>query len=229
VLAAGGWLRFEVRDTGMGIEPKDLPHLFDEYARFSLEKTYGQEGTGLGLAIVAKLIHAMGGTIEVESEPGKGSVFIVRLPQKVGEARSEGPGETSALGQASFAGVRCLVVDDVAFNIDVAREMLSIYGVECDRATSGAEAVRKVQEGAYQLVFMDYMMPGMDGAEALAQIRALGIGTPVVALTANAISGSREEMLAKGFDGYLSKPFEPEEILAVLREFVNSAPCVAVS
>jgi CheY-like chemotaxis protein len=218
-----------VRDTGIGIEPKDLPRLFDEYARFSLEKTYGQEGTGLGLAIVGKLVHAMGGSIEVESEPGKGSVFTVRLPQKVGEIASVGTGEASAPGRTSFAGVRCLVVDDVAFNLDVAREMLSLYGVECEVADSGKEALQKIQETPVQLVLMDYMMPGMDGAEALAQMRALGIQTPVVALTANAISGSREEMLSKGFDGYLSKPFEPEEILGVLREFVNSAPCVAFS
>jgi signal transduction histidine kinase/CheY-like chemotaxis protein len=216
-------LRFFVRDTGMGIRKEDLGKLFSDYTQLDSRANRKIEGTGLGLAITKKLVELMGGTVSVESEYGNGSVFTVEIIQGIvdGEAIGEDTAESLRSFHYVSGGIerdierswvpygRVLVVDDMPVNLQVALGLLEPYGLNVDTALSGKEAIEKVRSvPSYDLIFMDHMMPEMDGIEATAIIRQWEREVPIIALTANALVGMKEMFLEKGFTDYLSKPIE---------------------
>ena len=212
-------LRISVRDTGHGIRSADISKLFDSFERVELKRNRNIEGTGLGLAITKQLVQLMNGKISVESEFGKGSNFTVEIPQKVADKKPLGDlAERLARQQAAENGsyrasftapdAQVLVVDDNAMNLMVVQGLLEPTGVQVETAQSGAQAVELAAEKKYDVILLDHMMPEMDGVETLRRIRLDGLcrETPVIALTANAVSGSREMYLKCGFNDYLSKP-----------------------
>ncbi len=238
------WLVSSVRDTGIGIRPEDMPTLFAEYNQVDMASNRKIGGTGLGLAITLRLAEMMDGSVSVESEYGKGSTFSVRLRQML--ASGEPIGKVAAenlmrlrysdakrsrnaqLTRAKLPHARVLVVDDVVTNLDVVRGMMKPYGMKIDCATGGRQAVEMIraEKRRYNAVFMDHMMPGMDGMEATRIIRE-EIGTeyaraiPIIALTANAIVGAEEMFLRCGFQDFISKPIDMAKLDAVLRRWVR--------
>ncbi|MDR1840710.1 MAG: response regulator [Holophagales bacterium] len=231
-------LVFYVRDTGVGMTAEQVRLIFDEYTRFNTEANRTTEGTGLGMSITQKLVQMMGGDIFVESVPGKGSLFKARLPQEVLDASALGRELAESLKQfrASIEAPKrkaqfvrkhmpygsVLVVDDVQTNLYVAKGLMLPYGLKFDTANSGFEAIEKIKSGnLYDIVFMDHMMPEMDGIEATKIIRSLGYNHPIVALTANAIAGQADVFLANGFDAFLSKPIDVRQLNTLLNKLVR--------
>jgi len=235
-------LRFTVCDTGIGIRQEDMGKLFSEYSQLDTMANRKIEGTGLGLAVTKKLLEMMGGTIAVESEYRKGSVFTVTLLQ--GIVDSTGIGEETANRLKGFQYVspvmekgidyswmpygKVLVVDDMPVNLQVAKGLLEPYGLVIDTALSGAEAIEKVGriDASYDIIFMDHMMPGMDGIQAVGLIRNEIGGeycrnVPIIALTANALAGNMEMFLSKGFNGYISKPIDIAQLDETLNKFIR--------
>jgi PAS domain S-box-containing protein len=234
-------LVFRVRDTGQGMTAEQIGRLFDEYSRFNMEANRATEGTGLGMGITQNLVNMMNGEILVESEVDKGSLFTVRLPQ--GNIGTATLGKETVDRLKQFRSIyetkmekihimrepipfgKVLVVDDMDMNLYVARGMLSPYGLQIDTALSGHEAIGKIKRNTYDLVFMDHMMPVMDGVEATREIRKLGKEyekLPIIALTANAVSGMAEMFLANGFNGFISKPIILHELDEVLKGLMSS-------
>jgi signal transduction histidine kinase/FixJ family two-component response regulator/HPt (histidine-containing phosphotransfer) domain-containing protein len=211
-------LRISVSDTGIGIRQEDMSKLFGEFNRLDGVKNRGIEGTGLGLAISQRLCLLMDGDIAAESEYGKGSTFSVRIPQTVIDSSpfvidERSPSDISFAHRFTAPDVRVLVVDDLPTNLTVAAGLIAPYRIATDTVLSGEEALRLVKaEPGYDIVFLDHMMPGMDGIEAASRIRRLegdGFRMPtLIALTANAVSGMKEMFLENGFDDYLSKPID---------------------
>ncbi len=204
-------LCFDITDTGQGIHKQDIDKLFVAFEQVDKGANRTKQGTGLGLVITKNLIEAMEGSISIESEYGKGTVFHVRLPLVVGDiANIKTVRDDTTYLSAPEANI--LVVDDFDVNLHVATGMLDLYGIKCDTANSGAIAIQMVQEKAYDIVFMDHMMPEMDGIETTKRIRNLpGFAKDefvVIALTANAIQGVREIMLESGMDDFLTKPID---------------------
>jgi CheY-like chemotaxis protein len=218
-------LRWEVVDTGVGIPPSALEHIFDPY--YQVENTARRRfgGTGLGLAICRQLVELQGGNIGVESTLGKGSTFWFDIPFWRASAPAEAPPEPTT--QSIALRARVLVVEDDATNQIVARRLLEKLGHSVEIARNGVEAVHRVQEEAFDVVFMDCMMPEMDGYEATREIRSLEASglrrVPIVALTANAMAGDRERCLACGMDDYLTKPVNRGELARVLSRWVFEA------
>ena len=239
------WMNIRVKDTGRGIRSEDLGDLFNDYAQMDIKNNRKLEGTGLGLPITKRIVAMMNGSIDVESEYGRGSVFTVRIPQKYVTDGVIGSEIADSLINFSYSDIRrktyfrmsrinldyarVLVVDDVLTNLDVARGMMKPYGMQVDCVTSGQQAIDVIRNGKvrYNAVFMDHMMPGMDGIEATRIIRE-EIGTdyartiPIIALTANAIVGNEAMFLSKGFQAFISKPIEIGRLDAVLRERVRN-------
>ena len=227
-----------VSDTGKGMTEKDVSKLFDEYTRFNMDANRTTEGTGLGMSITRNLVRMMNGTISVDSEPDKGTIFTVRLPQKsTGEGRI-GKELADRLQNFRVNGVqrierakivfepmpdgRILVVDDMETNLYVAKGLLAPYRLKVATVKSGFDAIDKIKEGCeYDIVFMDHMMPKMDGIEATKIIRELGYTRPIVALTANAMSGQADMFLENGFDDFISKPIDIRQLNSVLKKFVR--------
>ena len=231
-------LRFAVEDTGQGMRPEDQKRLFSEYLRFNAETNRATEGTGLGLNITNKLVEMMEGTIAVESEYGKGSTFIVAVKQKAVECRPIGAELAEKLRNFTFTGDKqtaqlqinieqmpygsVLVVDDVDTNLYVAEGLLSPYKLKIETADSGFVAIEKTQSGkAYDIIFMDHMMPRMDGIETTEKLRELGYNGVIVALTANALVGNDEMFSQHGFDGFISKPIDVRHLNKVLKKFIR--------
>jgi signal transduction histidine kinase/CheY-like chemotaxis protein/HPt (histidine-containing phosphotransfer) domain-containing protein len=237
-------LFFTVEDSGRGIKKEDLDKLFVEYSQLDTKANRKIEGTGLGLSITKKLILMMKGTIQVESEYGKGSVFTVVLPQKIVEEESIGKEIARNLKMFRFREDkrsrgknlirtympygRILVVDEVSTNLDVARGLMIPYGLTIDCAGSGKEAVKKIREEKmrYDAIFMDHMMPEMDGIEATRIIRneietEYAKTVPIIALTANAIAGNEEMFLANGFNAFISKPIDIMRLDTILNQWVR--------
>ena len=215
-------LIIEVADSGRGIKAEDLDGLFKDFVQLDRGANKGIEGTGLGLAITQNLIAAMSGDISVRSEYGKGSTFTVTLPQGISHKEPLAFDSTILLFNAPSA--RVLVVDDVVINRTVAKGLLTMYAMQVHTCESGEEAVKAVQAEEYDIVFMDHMMPGMDGVEATAAIRSLEgerfQTLPIVALTANAIAGVEEMFLTSGFSDYLSKPINSRKLNEMLRKWI---------
>jgi signal transduction histidine kinase/DNA-binding NarL/FixJ family response regulator len=213
---------FAVSDSGRGVREEDLPKLFDAFEQFDQEKNRAIAGTGLGLSITKQLVRMMDGFIEVKSEYGKGSTFIVGLPLPEGDPAEIDTGEeTYPFVMAKDAKV--LVVDDNSINLTVARGFLKLHGIEADTAASGLEALEKIRAARYDMVFMDHMMPGMDGIEAARRIRAFGgeyETLPLVALSANAVSSAVEAYFAAGMNGFIAKPIEGEKLNAALAKWL---------
>ncbi len=221
VTSDDGRLIFSIADTGPGISEEDQVALFEPFKRVDTARTV--QGTGLGLSISKNLVDMMGGEIRLHSELGKGSTFTVIIREVLGT--DCGKKESRDAKRVEYKpGVKVLIVDDNDINLSVADGLLSgLYGFSCDLALSGAEALEKIQANDYVLVFMDHMMPEMDGVETTKRIRALGgkyAAIPVIALTANAVKGAREAMLDSGIDDYLSKPIEIDTLDSVLAKWV---------
>ena len=220
-------LRFSVRDTGIGIDPEHQVRLFEAFSQGDASTTRRHGGTGLGLAICARLVALMGGTISVSSEAGRGSVFAFTARCKAGLSQSAGAPQRVAVrgGSRGLAGARLLLVEDNAINQQVAREILIDAGATAVVAGDGAEALRLLESDAagFDGILMDIQMPGMDGYEVSRAIRAMPgrSGVPIIALTANAMSGDREKCLAAGMNDHISKPLEVETLLAVLGYWVG--------
>ena len=214
------WLKMAVSDTGRGIKSEDQALLFGDFIRVDKKQNIGVDGIGLGLAIVKQLVIAMDGDINVESEYGSGSTFSVVVPQIVEseELYSEThehakTADSSHIISFIIPQVKILIVDDIPTNLKVAEGLLSPYKVKIDICQSGMEALEFVKKADYDLIFMDHMMPEMDGIETIAHIRTWEkeqkrINTPVIALTANAVVGMREMFLDCGFNDFLAKPID---------------------
>jgi CheY-like chemotaxis protein len=220
-------LSFYIRDTGIGIRKEDIGKLFSDYNQVDTRANRAIEGTGLGLSITKKLVEMMGGDISVESEYGKGTTFRVRIRQGIVTGVPIGAEVVENLhrfrysdkkkrAQAKLARpdlsyARVLVVDDFSTNLDVAAGMLRKYKMHVDCVLRGQDAIDRIasQKPVYDAIFMDHMMPGMDGVETTARIRALGTkyaqDLPVIALTANAVAGTEQMFLNSGFNAFLSK------------------------
>ena len=228
-----GELVIHMKDTGVGIRKEDLPYIFRSYGRLDRRANRHIEGTGLGLTICEKLTELMDGTLGVESTPGVGSDFWVRLPQKVIDPAPCGPyqGEVRKKNQEydhtfiAPEGV-VLVVDDQPLNLKVCQGLLRPYEVEVYTARSGPEALRQMTQVWPDLVFMDHMMPDMDGIETTQHIREMGqkdpyfAVVPIVALTANAMKGARETFLSHGFNDFLPKPVELDKLDEILKTWL---------
>jgi signal transduction histidine kinase/CheY-like chemotaxis protein/ligand-binding sensor domain-containing protein len=228
-----GLICLSVQDTGMGIRAEDMGKLFHSYTRLDTGMNRRTEGTGLGLVIAQKLTEMMGGGITVESEYGKGSCFTARIVQGVA-AVPEGIGEETAAQLRHFQytaklpdeyprldiQAQALVVDDIPANLDLTVKMLASYGVRADTAASGREAVEKIQgkQQPYDIIFMDHMMPEMDGIETTQKLRESGYNGVIVALTASAMRGMKEFYLEEGFDDYLSKPINFDALGETLKK-----------
>lgn len=225
-------LYLSVKDTGQGIHEEDLKRLFDAFTQVDIKKNQGKEGTGLGLAISRQLVEMMGGELSVESEYGKGSCFYFSLWTgiesedtigcfaEVKQQTTEAGQEQEEVFTFTAPDARILLVDDNEINQEVARALLEPFEMQIDLASNGQEALDMVQKTDYDLVFMDHFMPVMDGVEAARRIRGLEgeqyKHLPVIALTADAVQGVREEFLAAGMNDFASKPIEMEDVSRVL-------------
>jgi CheY-like chemotaxis protein len=214
---------FEIKDSGIGMRKEDLPKLFHTFQRFESEKSHGIVGTGLGLSISKTFVEMMGGQIIVDSEYEQGSVFMVMIPLVLGNKEEAGVKKVSSEGRLYAPSAKILVVDDNEFNIRVAEGLFGLFKVNLHTAFSGKEAIDLVKNNDYDIVFMDHMMPGMDGVEATAEIRKIGgkfKNLPIMALTANAVQGAKEMFLANGFNGFISKPIDMQEMVLLLKEWL---------
>jgi len=222
-------LTIEVADSGIGIKKDNLKKLFKDFVRLDFTANKEVEGAGLGLAITKNLVTAMGGDINVHSEYGKGSTFTVKLPQKIRSHEPFGTIKTAEKrGSESMAikfnapKAKILIVDDIDTNLKVAEGLMRPYKMKIDLCQSGYAAIEAVKENLYDIVFMDHMMPEMDGLEATKLIREMAkenpryANLPIVALTANAVSGTKEMFLSNGFNDFLSKPIDIVKLDATL-------------
>ncbi|MBO4689109.1 MAG: response regulator [Clostridiales bacterium] len=215
-------LHATVEDTGIGIREEDKEKLFERFQRLEMERNSTVEGTGLGLVITQRLLEMMHGTIDVESEYGKGSVFTVTIPQKILSAVPVGNFqerfEVNLLEARAYResfrapDARILIVDDTRINLNVVVNLLKDTRMQIDTSTSGANAVAMAEKTRYDVILMDQRMPEMDGTEALHKIRSTESGAskdaPIVCLTADAVVGAKEHYLAEGFSDYLTKPID---------------------
>ncbi|MDR1471121.1 MAG: response regulator [Synergistaceae bacterium] len=223
-------LTFIVEDSGIGIKEEDLPKLFGEFVRLGADHM-SIEGTGLGLAIARSLCRQMGGDISVSSVYGKGSLFTAVINQRRIDGRTLGvlgkngcPALYTNGVKFTAPGVRILVVDDIETNLAVAAGLMSPYKFQIDTCLGGNEAILLARENRFDFILMDHMMPEMDGMEATAAIRATPgeyfKTVPIIALTANAVSGMREMFLENGFNDFLSKPIEIPKLNELLDRWV---------
>lgn len=218
-------LIISVEDSGIGIKEESLPKLFSKFERLNVEKQLTIEGTGLGLAITKKLVELMNGKIVVQSVYGKGSKFTVSIDQRIisvaPPAVKESPKSESKFINAN--GARILLVDDNELNIKVASVLLKKYNFNIDSCTSGLSCLAKIKNNeTYDIIFLDDMMPKMNGRETLKKLKEISnFNTPVIALTANAITGMKQEYLECGFDDYLAKPIEKLELERIIKTYIN--------
>lgn len=221
-----------ITDTGIGIKAESIPILFDSFSRVDDADTHQIEGSGLGLTIVKELVELMNGSISVESTYGSGSKFTVTIPQRVISYSPIGNLATALTRneQASIEdnfmapGARVLIVDDVPMNLKVFCGLLKDTLIDIDTAESGREALSLIESNSYDLIFLDHMMPDLNGVETLTAIRNMNTQkkrhTPIIMLTANAILGAKEDYLKMGFDDYLSKPIQKDKLLFLIRKFL---------
>jgi CheY-like chemotaxis protein len=221
-LLSDGILRFDVKDSGIGIRKEDRDKLFRPFEQLDTRKNRNVVGTGLGLAICYRLCQLMGGDLWLESEYGVGSTFSVSLPYN--QAREDV--EDASIGELkefSTSGVKVLVVDDIEINLDVTEAMLHSFGIDADLAQKGALAIEMVKKNSYDIIFMDHMMPEMDGIETTRRIRELGDAykkIPIIALTANVINGAEAMFLENQFNDFLAKPVEFSSLNLCLRTWL---------
>ena len=219
--------RFIIRDTGIGIKEDYMPHIFESFTREERTTVNRIQGTGLGLAITAKIVEMMGGTISVKSKLGEGSEFTVELELEPFETDSQANADNSE--NIDLAGHRILLVEDNAINAEIARMILEQYGAEVQQAENGKIGLEALQEkgpGYYDAVLMDIQMPVMNGFEATKAIRALGgayaTALPIIAMSANAYDEDVRDCLAAGMNGHIAKPFNPDELMRILRRYISA-------
>ena len=215
-----------IKDTGRGIKQEQIDSLFTKFNRLDEDKNTTLEGTGLGLAITKSFVEMMGGKIVVQSEYGKGSTFIVYLSQKIVKLQGEISNSSSVEvtdENVNYSNCRVLVVDDNELNLKIMDKIIKKYDITTVLIKSGQECIDLISGGDnFDLILMDDMMPGMRGTEAFKKLKEIpGFDIPVVALTANALSGMRESYLKDGFDDYLAKPIDKKELLRVLKDYLN--------
>ena len=214
-----------VEDTGRGIKKESLDKLFTKFERLEEDRNTTIEGTGLGLAITKKLLELMKGKIIVQSDYGKGSKFTIVIDQKIVKNPTINLDEDESSNKEimDLKGKRVLVVDDNKLNIKVATRLLSSYNLTIESLLSGEECIEKLKEdNSYDIILMDDMMPKMSGTETLARIKQDNLYTgPIIALTANALTGMKEKYIESGFDDYLAKPIEKTELNRVLKKYLK--------
>ena len=228
-------LYVSVKDTGIGIKEEDIGRLFDSFQRVDESKNRNIEGTGLGLSITMRLLNLMGSRLEVESTYGEGSDFYFYLEQKQQDDEVIGEDiqkylenrrdKMSISGEQFYApDAKILVVDDNEMNLKVFLGLLKNHGMQIDTAMSGKECLARIEKNAYHLIFMDHLMPEMDGVETLKLIRELKTNRSkdaiIIILTANAVSGTREMFLEEGFDDYLSKPIDVVKLEKMIQKYL---------
>ncbi len=228
----------KVKDTGIGIKEEDIPHLFQPFERFDSERNRNIEGTGLGLSITSQILERMGSTLEVFSEYGKGTEFFFSLRQELPDIKSQGA-SASGKGCDHYQVVyeapeaEILIVDDNEMNRKVFIGLLKKTKIVIDEAASGEECLEKVAKKQYDIIFMDHMMPGLDGVETMRQMKEMGEYpnefTPVIMLTANAVVGAKEEYFDEGFNSFLAKPIIPEQLERVVFTFLDAEKTVLKS
>jgi PAS domain S-box-containing protein len=241
--SGGVWMSYCVSDTGIGIRKEDIAKLFTDYNQVDTRANREIKGTGLGLSITRKFVELMDGEISVESEYGKGTAFRVRIrqgfvtDQPIGKETAENlrnfrysEGKKQAQGKlvrADLSYAKVLVVDDFPTNLDVATGMLRKYNMHVDCVLSGQESVDRISAGdpVYDAIFMDHMMPGMDGIEATKAIRELGTkyaeNIPIIAMTANVVAGNEQMFLSNGFNAFLPKPFNVMLLDSIVQRWVR--------
>ena len=219
-------IHVSVQDTGIGIKEEDLPKLTQAYQRIEESRNRNIEGTGLGMTITTQLLHMMNSQLEVQSTYGKGSLFSFSIKQGVIDPNPIGDFQ-QRLEQASVdysyaetfhaPNAHILVVDDNAINRQVFKNLLLSTQINIDEAVDGEDAVNKVKEVNYDIIYMDHMMPNVDGVEALHRIREFNTTTPIFALTANAVTGAKEFYMKEGFSGFLTKPIDSKKLEDITR------------
>ncbi len=227
------FIKYEIKDTGIGIKEEDIQKLFIAFERIEEKRNRNIEGTGLGINICVQLLEMMKSSLHVESEYGKGSTFSFVLEQKVNSEELIGEFDMKkkrelelAKYQAIFTApdAKILVVDDNAMNRKVFCNLLKETKIQVDEANCGEKCLEMIKEERYDLIFMDHMMPGMDGIETLHAMKGmpenLCIDVPVIILTANAVMGAKENYLKEGFDAFLSKPVEPNKLETMIFEML---------
>ena len=229
-------LMITCRDTGRGIKKENISKLFTKFERLDIEKNTTTEGTGLGLAITKALVDMMGGNINVQSQFGQGSIFIINLPQKISKISKPMTEEelmdtarklysnkidttvikndSNTNNTSNYGNKKILIVDDNKLNIKVAKRALQDFNFEIDEAEDGSICLDKVSSGkVYDLILMDIMMPNMSGETALKKLKEnKDFNTPVIALTADAVAGAKEKYVSEGFIDYIAKPFSRDQI-----------------
>ena len=227
-------LHVKVKDTGIGIKPEDMEKLFSKFERIEEKRNRNIEGTGLGMTITKNLLDMMGSYLQVESTYGVGSTFFFDLRQKVGKWEPLGDYRTSVnvllkehkkyKEKFTAPDANVLVVDDNSMNLTVFKSLLKRTKIKIDTADSGDEALQMTKSKMYDMIFLDHMMPGKDGIETLHEIKEQAEGlndcTVSVCLTANAVSGAREQYIAAGFDNYLTKPIHPSKLEDMLMAYL---------
>ena len=224
------WLRFEVEDSGIGIQASQMPHLFEAFEQGDASTTRRFGGTGLGLAICKRLAELMHGRIGAQSQPGQGSLFWFELPFGRAQAAPDPAplplASSTTLPGEPLARARVLLVEDNPINQEVACELLQSLGMAVDLADNGEVAVQQATRHPYDLVLMDVQMPVMDGLRATAALRRLPgyAQVPIIAMTANAFDDDRTQCLAAGMDDYLAKPVEPRTLQLCLSTWLRARP-----
>lgn len=240
-------LIISVQDTGRGIKKENIERLFNKFERLDEDRNTTTEGTGLGLAITKSLVNLMHGTINVQSQFGTGSIFVISLPQKIGrmidttvdktidynylrEIVEKKDEEQEKIAEAVSNNVnkqqeKILIVDDSQINVKVAKKILEESGYTTDECYSGKECIEKVSESNnYDLILMDIMMPELDGVKTLKKLKDIsGFATPVMAVTADVVVGAKEKYLEEGFVDYIGKPFKKEELLEKVNGILNNS------
>ncbi|MBR6223125.1 MAG: response regulator [Lachnospiraceae bacterium] len=227
-------LKVSVKDTGIGIKKEDMEKLFSEFERIEEKRNRSIEGTGLGMSITKSILSLMGSALKVESEYGKGSEFSFKLMQGVKNWDSIGNYQ-EAFEKAARAQIRyhekfkaptshILVIDDTKMNLLVVTSLLKSTEIKIDTATSGDDGIARIKSMKYDIIFLDHMMPKKDGIETLNELKSMGdhlnVKTPIICLTANAISGARDFYLSAGFDDYLTKPIDSEKLEAIIMKYL---------
>jgi len=231
-------LIFKVSDTGQGMTHEEINNMFNEYSRFHLENNRSIEGTGIGMSITKHLIRLMSGEIYIDSKVDEGTTFTIKLPQETIGSAIIGTKTSENLKSFHFESApaiknaqitrdpmpygNVLIVDDVETNLYVAKGFLTPYKLDIDIAISGFETISKIENGAvYDVIFMDHMMPKMDGIETVKKIRKMGYPHPIIALTANALVGQAQIFLDNGFNDFISKPIDIRQLNNLLNKFVR--------
>jgi len=231
-------LALAFRDTGIGMSDEQIAELRGEYVRFHEHAKPFIGGTGLGIPIIYSLAELMGAEFDLQSEVGNGTSAVIRIPQRIESSELIGKETAESLMRFELSkqttakdfdcvleqldGGKVLVVDDVETNLFVAEAMLGAFGVDVTLCGSGYDAVERIENGEeYDIIFMDHMMPGMDGIETTKRLHQMGYAKPIVALTANAIVGQSEMFLNNGFSGFMSKPIDTKVLNGFLVKYIK--------